>query len=62
MCDSVMAGLDKMTLAEVEDLAAKLKAEIKRDPQRIDHDSQTNSAVRLILSVPSFCLCTYEQI
>jgi len=28
MCDnSVMASLDKMTLAELEDLAAKLKAE-----------------------------------
>jgi hypothetical protein len=30
-----MASLDKMTLAELEDLAAKLKAEIARDPQRM---------------------------
>jgi hypothetical protein len=30
-----MASLDKMTLAELEDLAAKLKAEIVRDPQRM---------------------------
>jgi hypothetical protein len=30
-----MASLDNMTLAELEDLAAKLKAEIARDPQRM---------------------------
>jgi hypothetical protein len=30
-----MASLDKMTLAELQDLAAKLKAEIARDPHRI---------------------------
>ena len=30
-----MASLDNMTLAQLEDLAAKLKAEIAGDPQRM---------------------------